>query len=77
MNPIWARGLRDQCEAYGVPFLFEQWGNWLPADGSVNGRQLRQVAGIAGVPIQMINMGKKAAGRLLDGREWDELPAAA
>lgn len=23
----------------------------------------------------MLNMGKKNAGRLLDGREWNELPA--
>jgi hypothetical protein len=30
MHPDWARGLRDQCEAAGVPFLFKQWGEWLP-----------------------------------------------
>lgn len=77
MNPEWARGLRDQCEAYGVPFLFKQWGNWLPADGAVNQRQLRQVPGIEGVPIQMVNIGKKAAGRLLDGEQWDGIPCIA
>lgn len=26
MHPDWARSLRDQCEAAGVPFLFKQWG---------------------------------------------------
>jgi protein gp37 len=26
MHPAWARQLRDQCEAAGVPFLFKQWG---------------------------------------------------
>lgn len=26
MHPGWARGLRDQCAAAGVPFLFKQWG---------------------------------------------------
>lgn len=26
MHPDWARSLRDQCEATGVPFLFKQWG---------------------------------------------------
>ncbi|MEY9098851.1 protein gp37 [Sinorhizobium fredii] len=28
MHPDWARELRDQCAASGVPFLFKQWGNW-------------------------------------------------
>lgn len=26
MDPDWARSLRDQCEAAGVPFFFKQWG---------------------------------------------------
>jgi protein gp37 len=30
MHPDWARSLRDQCQAAGVPFLFKQWGEWLP-----------------------------------------------
>ena len=30
MHPDWARGLRDQCAAAGVPFLFKQWGEWAP-----------------------------------------------
>ena len=28
MHPDWARGLRDQCKAAGVPFFFKQWGEW-------------------------------------------------
>ena len=32
MHPDWARSLRDQCEAAGVPYLFKQWGEW--QDGS-------------------------------------------
>lgn len=28
MHPDWARSLRDQCAAAGVPFLFKQWGVW-------------------------------------------------
>lgn len=28
MHPDWARNLRDQCAAAGVPFLFKQWGEW-------------------------------------------------
>jgi len=30
MHPFWARELRDQCAAADVPFLFKQWGEWLP-----------------------------------------------
>jgi protein gp37 len=30
MNPDWARSLRDQCAAAGVPFHFKQWGEWGP-----------------------------------------------
>ena len=26
MQPAWARGIRDQCLATGVPFFFKQWG---------------------------------------------------
>ncbi|KPU91115.1 hypothetical protein APR50_17300 [Variovorax paradoxus] len=32
MHPEWARSLRDQCEAIGVPFFFKQWGEWAPRD---------------------------------------------
>jgi len=32
MHPEWARGLRDQCQAAGVPFLFKQWGEWIAGD---------------------------------------------
>jgi protein gp37 len=28
MHPAWARELRDECDAAGVPFLFKQWGEW-------------------------------------------------
>lgn len=30
MHPDWARSLRDQSQSAGVPFLFKQWGEWLP-----------------------------------------------
>ncbi len=30
MHPDWARSVRDQCEAAGVPFMFKQWGEWAP-----------------------------------------------
>lgn len=33
MHPDWARSLRDQCAAAGVPFLFKQHGEWAPGSG--------------------------------------------
>jgi protein gp37 len=29
MHPDWARSLRDQCQAAGVPFFFKQWGEYI------------------------------------------------
>jgi len=71
MHPGWARSLRDQCAAAGVPFLFKQWGQWLPPmqDGSHEHDPMEINA--SDVPIKV---GTKAAGRLLDGREHMEWP---
>lgn len=82
MHPDWARSLRDQCEAAGVPFLFKQHGNWLHMPERAHFKEAfqepwqRVVSGIPGArPALMFNVGKKAAGRLLDGREWNGVPA--
>ena len=29
LHPDWARSVRDQCKAAGVPFFFKQWGEWI------------------------------------------------
>jgi protein gp37 len=64
MHPDWVRAIRDQCQAAGVPFFFKQWGEWAPPTDGAGGRK-----------IVMHRFGKKAAGRSLDGRTWDEYPA--
>lgn len=83
MNPDWARSLRDQCVEAGVPFHFKQWGNHVPVDDPRGLRvgDLHYWDGskfILGADVvrevHMHNVGKKAAGRLLDGRTWDEFP---
>lgn len=37
MAPEWARSLRDQCQGFGIPFFFKQWGGVRPTSG---GREL-------------------------------------
>lgn len=70
MHPDWARSLRDQCAAEGVPFLFKQWGEWWPAGGRiVDGADMVIMAGAS-----FYRIGKKAAGRELDRREHSEFP---
>lgn len=45
--------------------------------GKANGFHTMPAGAFAGPkPMTMFHVGKKAAGRLLDGRTWDELPAA-
>jgi protein gp37 len=115
MHPDWARSLRDQCTAAGVPFLFKQWGEWWPnfgadddmapvydfADGdsgtsdhgapppgvpccaSANDpkayhwegyRYDEPGSGDGSNNFTSYKVGKKAAGRLLDGIQHDGYP---
>ena len=82
MHPDWARGLRDQCQAAGVAFLFKQWGEWAP--GNHRDPTLDRQVPIPyrpdcpdPYPLGWVRrVGKKAAGRELDGRTWDEYPQA-
>ena len=73
MHPDWARSLRDQCQAAGVAFHFKQWGQY-EADqiGPEDARSVNYPPG----HVIFRKVGKKAAGRELDGRTWDELPEA-
>ncbi len=90
MHPDWARSLCDQCTEAGTPFLFKQWGEWgqwryeLVHEGPEcaptragympTRHYFRDESGvIKGLPV--LKVGKKAAGRVLDGRTWDGAPA--
>ncbi|EHK56861.1 DUF5131 family protein [Allomesorhizobium alhagi] len=93
-HPAWFRGVRDQCAAAGVPFLFKQWGNFAPArefalvegdrpitvlpDGRVREWDPEFPAARLVDPemVAMLEVGKKAAGRLLDGVEHNGFPEA-
>ncbi len=93
MHPDWARALRDECAAAGVPFLFKQWGEFAP--GEVAGDYLDPEKRAKGVELwdgrwgecwsepdghrddepDLYHIGKKRAGRLLDGVQHDGYPA--
>ena len=97
MHPQYARDIRDQCQAAGVPFFFKQWGEWAP-DGSAShfiGMTEGEVGTVTvefprsskseqtahawtdvNIAENLKRVTKKAAGALLDGREWKEFPAA-
>ena len=102
MHPDWARSLRDQCAAAGVPFFFKQWGAWAPVgplyaeedtdehlaaldtdpdewerEAWVTGRGIWSDTQFQPPPDTwaMRRVGKKVAGRQLDGRTHDEYPA--
>ncbi|WP_025997014.1 DUF5131 family protein [Mycobacteroides abscessus] len=88
MHPDWARSVRDQCVAAGVPFLFKQWGEWSPDlslnEPVANGKRLKYQrrallpdGSIAPpwTPCEFVDrVGKRRAGRELDGRTWDQYP---
>ena len=100
MHPDWARSLRDQCQAAGVPFLFKQRGEWSwnePGEFRVPQKPLSDRVAVmhpAGMvamtkanpfdPFERGNwvnwmtrierVGKRAAGRELDGQTWDQYP---
>ena len=82
-DPEWFRQVRRACNEAGVSFLFKQWGDWLPLGEATSllnpeGRpglqwDIQHVGGY----LPMARVGKKAAGRLLDGRTHDEFPGRA
>lgn len=105
MHPDWVRSLRDQCREAGVPFLFKQWGEFVPrsscyhtfedgrscadmdpscerwpnvirlTESGGDGHRLEHVDG--GDDAYMQRVGKKIAGRLIDGVQHDGYPGSA
>jgi len=81
MHPRWVRSIRNQCAAADVPFLFKQWGQYLPEDQAearnfgfetADGREAHITFpdGLAAVRLRH----KADAGRVLDGMTHDEVP---
>jgi len=91
MHPNWARALRDQCVAAGVPFFFKQWGAWWPLHGTgeptgdeaADPRPFRwvtldgtvQTSGCAPDAL-VVKTRKEHVTPLLDGALWRQMPEA-
>lgn len=81
-HPDWHRAARDFCAQNGIPYFFKQWGEWTPTpeidDDSYpafrarGGRDQFTFRDFTSMDL----VGKSRAGRLLDGREHSEFPAA-
>lgn len=69
--------LRDQCKAEGVPFLFKQWGEWVPMTGHTEGVPVNGKKHTFPDGTIMGRAGKSAAGRLLNGIEHNGFPEAS
>ena len=78
IHPDWVRLLRDQCVTASVPFLFKQWGKWMPCERYLADWRSCWLCRRHNKPHlcvpPMMRVGRKRAGRLLDGREWNEWP---
>lgn len=79
MHPDWARSLRDQCKATptdgGTKFFFKQWGEYGQVQHDTPGGKVSLFCGGGTArTVEITKLGKHAAGRLLDGVEWNEMP---
>lgn len=75
-----------------MPYFFKQWGEWMPIATPrkgwcgpmelihVNGARRKadwsDITESKGPEWGVVKVGKKLAGRTLDGRTWDEMPGA-
>lgn len=83
--PIWFRNIREQCVKAGVAFFHKQNGEYGPIN-RVKGEFLMASTSAADRWLkvrdddilisgdQVRRIGKKNAGRLLDGQEWSQMP---
>ena len=75
MHPAWVRSLRDQCAAFNAPFFFKGWGEFT----AVPRPEVKHFTDGSPIPagaepVEYRRVGKKRAGRLLDGVEHNARP---
>jgi len=80
IHPDWVRGIRNNCINLNIPFFFKQWGEWQFGQQT----EMEKLRGLAlyrpgtyhdwGDGLISLKIGKKSAGRLLDGKEYNQIP---
>jgi len=81
MNPDWVRALRNQCNAFNVPFLFKQWGHYAPLSSKgffcideTNSQQHESHSDHTEGMVWFEKRGKSKTGNLLDGVQHLNFP---
>ncbi len=82
MHSDWARKLRNDCQSANTPFFFKHFGEWgFTGDNATHA--LTSYGALYKITDSKADtnghylcskIGKKYAGRILDGREWSEMP---
>jgi protein gp37 len=78
-HPDWHRDTRDFCQRNGIAYFFKQWGAWAPTRPLDREEWVKRGGAPEHKehhPWEFDRVGKKRAGRLLDGREWSQYPEA-
>ena len=70
-SPTWFSNLHRQCMEANVAFHFKQWGDWAPGQGENLPARIMKKAQDG---TKMFKVGKKLAGRTLEGQQHDGLP---
>lgn len=80
VHPDWVRSIRNKCYISDTPFFFKQWGEWLDFQEATSMSDL-PITKIENSEIhtfddgtEVIRIGKKYTGRLLDGKTYLEWP---
>lgn len=74
-HPDWERSLRDQAASAGVPYHRKQAGEWVRAGHPSLTDATENLPVDYSLGVLMVKVGKKRAGRLLDGVLHDARPA--
>jgi len=74
-HPDWHRITRDFCQENSIAYFFKQWGAFRPTEpGDAVDHAFPYDWHSDKLPVTMSRVGKHRAGRLLDGKEWNEWP---
>ena len=79
IDESWVIDIQNKCKRANLPFFFKQFGEWIHVDAMPSSLCAEIVArGFKGHkptdPTSFWRVGKKRAGRELDGRTWEEYP---